>query len=367
MKICFLLGGFQGNGGIGRVTSILTNEFSKDAGIEIHVICYLYEKNKPVLYELQPGVQMHWLYELPISMTQAILFKHAIKKVKTILMVENIDILIACGALYFPLAIRACERIKTKCVCWEHTNPLISSDYKFQNLCRGYAIKRCDKFVVLTKSAQKYYETAFSKYKDKVVQIYNPINESVKQSDRYDESSTKIISVGRLSYPKNFERLINIAAQILPDYPEWSWDIYGEGELRNNLEKLIFERRLEERVILKGQVKNLYQLYGQYAFMVMTSRYEGFPMVLIEGLANRLPLISFDIQTGPDEIIINEKNGYLINEKSDAEMVSAIRNLILNRELRIKMSESSWNTASKFDMKELLLKWRILWKDLLNM
>lgn len=362
-RLCFLLGGFQGNGGIGRATSILVNHLCVDQGMEIHTISYLHNQ-RPMLYEIDSAVHSHVLYTSPCSMTCAMLFRHAIKKVRDILRNEKINLLIACGALYYPLGVIACKGTDSKCVCWEHTNPETSSDYKFQNLCRKYAVRKCAQIVVLTKSAEQYYKKRFPICKDKITQIYNPIATSAFRSIQYKRNSTKIISVGRLSYPKNFERLVSIAARILPDYPEWSWDIYGDGELREPLQRLIDENKLSTRIVLKGQVSDIYERYREYSFMVMTSRYEGFPMSLIEGAANRLPLVSFDIPTGPNEIIHDGVNGYLINPDSDDDMVNQIRRLIENSTLRMSMSYEAHRLTESFALERILEQWKMLYRQL---
>ena len=362
-KICFLLGGFQGNGGIGRVTSILVNQLCQDNDFEIHTISYMQDQ-RPMLYDIKTEVHSHVLYDSPCSMSKAILFRHAIKKVRTILRDEKIDLLIACGALYYPLGIMACKRTKVKCICWEHTDPATSSDYKFQNLCRKYAVSRCAHMVVLTKSAERYYKQHFPVSKNKITQIYNPIAEGAAKSEQYNGKSKKIISVGRLSYQKNFDRLISIAARILPLYPDWSWDIYGDGELKDSLQVLIDENKLSAQLTLKGQVSDLYNHYGDYAFMVMTSRYEGFPMSLIEGAANRLPLVSFDIPTGPNEIILDGSNGYLIDPNSDDDMVERIRYLIENPTLRSTMSEEVHRLTDSFALGRILKQWKTLFGEL---
>lgn len=357
IKICFLLGGFQVNGGIGRVTSILANQLCYETDLEIHLISYL-QDTRPFLYNIDPKIHTHVMYTESCSMTKAILLRHAIQKVRKVLQEERIDWLVSCGALYFPLGILACKTTKTKCVCWEHTDPATSFDYKFQNLCRKYAAKRCTHFVVLTKSSESYYKQHFPKCNGKITQIYNPIDENAVRSQNYDSNSKKIISVGRLSYQKNFERLIEIAARILPNNPEWSWDIYGDGELKDSLQKLIDSSNLTHRLTLKGQVSDLYNRYKEYAFMVMTSRYEGFPMSLIEGAANRLPLVSFDIPTGPNEIITDGINGYLIDHNSDDDMAEKIDQLIKNSELRLSMSEESYKLIDSFALKKILEQWK---------
>lgn len=362
-RVCFLLGGFQGNGGIGRVTSILVNQFCQEDNLEIHTISYLQDQ-RTMLYGINPEVHSHVLYRVPYSMTKALLIHHALQKVRDILKKNKIDLLIACGALYYPVGIMACKGIKTKCICWEHTNPAISSDYKFQNVCRRYAARRSDYIVVLTKTAEEYYKENLPGCKGKISQIYNPITENASRSAQYASNSKKIISVGRLASPKNFERLITMAAHILPEYLEWTWDIYGDGELKDSLQKMIEENNLTTQIRLMGQVSDLYDRYANYAFMVMTSRYEGFPMSLIEGAANRLPLISFDIPTGPNEIIVDGVNGFLIDSDSDKDMIRKIRHLIENQALRRSMSNEVYRLTKVFAMERILKQWEMLFKEL---
>ena len=143
------------------------------------------------------------------------------------------------------------------------------------------------------------------------------------------------------SFPKNFDRLLEIAKKLEERETNWHWDIYGDGEERKQLEEKIEKLGLGKRVSLKGAVNDLYTRYRQYMAVVMTSRYEGFPMVLIEGAANGLPMIAFDVRTGPKEIIRNGENGFLINSEDDDGMVDAIVKLMNNQQLRIKMSKAS--------------------------
>lgn len=354
MNVCFLLGGFQGSGGIGRVTSILANTLCEKENIAVHTIAFV-QTNKPLLYNLSDKIHQHILYSAPTSMLKAMMFKHAISRVRAIVREQKMDVLIAAGALFYPLAIRAVRGTKAKCYCWEHTDPGTTHDHRYQGRCRDYAIKHADKVVVLTRSAQQYYIQQLHINPEKLVHIYNPIHNST--SDRsYDMSSHKIIAVGRLTYQKNFDRLINLAARFLPG-TDWSLDIYGTGEDRKALTQLIQEKNLTEQVHLMGQVNDLYDRYPLYAFQVMSSRYEGFPMSLLEGATHRLPLVSFDIPTGPNEIIEDGKNGFLVNKQNDNQMVSCIQQLMENATLRQTMSDNAYHMVQKFSLNDILNQW----------
>ena len=323
LKIGFLLGNFQTNGGIGRVTSIIADELCKKDEIEITTISY-FKTDAPVLYDISSSINQYVLFSAPVSMVKAILKYSAIKKLRAIIEKENLDIIVGCGALFYPLVILAAKGTNAKTICWEHTDPATTHDYNFQGVARKLAVKSADKIVVLTKSAQKYYLETLKVKKDKLYQIYNPVSKDAAKSKEYNGNSKKIISVGRLSYPKNFSALIDIASNVLSQYPDWTWDIYGEGEERAELTAKIESKNLVGKVNLKGQVYDLYDRYGDYSFQVMTSRYEGFPMSLIEGAVNRLPLISYDITTGPNELIVDGVNGYLVEKENTNEMTKKI-------------------------------------------
>ena len=259
------------------------------------------------------------------------------------------------------MGIISCRGTKTKCYCWEHTDPATAIDHKFQGWCRRYAVKCCDKLIVLTRAAQMYYLDVLKMDSKRLLQIYNPVDECAGRSICYDETSKKILSVGRICYQKDFERLVEIAKHVLPNYPEWRWDVYGEGPMREKVQMKINEAGLEKQICLCGQVDDLYDRYKQYAFMVMTSRYEGFPMSLIEGQINRLPIISFDIPTGPSEIITGE-NGFLINKEDNKGMENAIHTLIKDSQKRKELSDNAYNNAKRFVLDDIILQWKKILK-----
>lgn len=353
MKIGFLLGNLQGNGGIARVVSIIANELCKEH--EIHIISFC-PAIMPAGYEYDTRIICEQLLNDRVTMTTAILKKHIIGKLKKYIHIKQIDILIGCGELYFPLAILASAG-KIKCYCWEHSDPAGTNDHKHQMFSRKMAVMFGTRIIVLTKAAETFYVESLHCKSSKITQIYNPIGGNVAHSIGYNEESKKILSVGRLTYQKNFQLLIKIASQILTKYPKWSWDICGEGEDREELEKLIKDYNLVNRIVLRGQIKNLYSEYGNYAFMVMTSRYEGFPMSLIEAEANRLPLLSFDVPTGPNEIIKDGENGFLLKQQDIDGMVLKIQELIENLELRKNMSNIAVQFSEEFTLDKIMQKW----------
>lgn len=360
MKVCFFLGGFYQNGGIGRVTSMLANCLAKDSQVDITTLCY-FNPEKPNIYPLSPEIHQDFFLESYMSMMKLMLTGGECK-LRKYLQEKDIDVLIACGALFFPVSVRACRGIKTKCICWEHSDPMGNHDHKGQNFARRYGIKRSDLNVVLTQSALQVYK---EKYKTRnTIQIYNPIDSDVlRRAKAYSLENKRIISVGRLTYQKNFEAAIEVAAKILPDHPDWEWDVFGQGEELDTLINLTVEKCVDRQMHFKGQVTDLYERYSGYSIMVMTSRYEGFPMTLLEGMGNGLPLVSFDIPTGPSEIISDGCNGYLIAPFDVECMAKKINMMIDDSEMRRIQSQNCVKEIEKFSEGEVVKKWKDTLKE----
>lgn len=363
MKVCFFLGGFYQNGGIGRVTSVLANGLAESGKIKVVTLGY-FNPGKPNIYQLSKNIQQEFLLEKYKSMTTVMLLNGE-KKLRVFLEDNDIDVLVACGALFFPIAVRACKTIATKCICWEHSDPEGTMDHRGQGMARRYGIKKSDLNIVLTKRALEVYKEKYRAFN--TVQIYNPVDPIIIHSEAsYNIFSKKIISVGRLTYQKNFETAIKVAEKIFSVYPDWEWDIYGEGEEKEKLVSLVAEKGLTSNMHFCGQVMDLYSRYKNYSIMVMTSRYEGFPMSLLEGMGNRLPLVSFDVPTGPDEIIINGENGHLIQPMNIEEMVECLLRLMESSELRKEMSNKNKEQVRKFEEKEIIHKWECILQGILE-
>ncbi|MBD5148911.1 MAG: glycosyltransferase family 4 protein [Oscillibacter sp.] len=357
MRVCFLLGGLTSSGGIGRVTSVLANQLAECKDIDCCLLSY-YDAKRENVYAISDKVEQSFLFPAYCSMTKC-MTQGGPGRLRVFLQNNAIDIIVACGALFFPVSVRAVKGTRIRCICWEHTSPASGADHRFQGLARRYGISKSDMNVVLTKSAVRMYVENFGCRN--TLQIYNPIDQSVlERASAYQRDSKRIISVGRLTYQKNFSLAVEAASRVLPAFPGWTWDIYGEGEEREQLERLIQKKGLYGRVRLRGEVDNLYDLYQDYSFAVMTSRYEGFPMSLLEGLGNGLPLISFDIATGPDEIITSGENGFLVEAGNVDMLAERMREMMLDSEKREQMSRKSRKRIPDFSMANFVNKWAAL-------
>lgn len=176
----------------------------------------------------------------------------------------------------------------------------------------------------------------------------------------------KMIAVGRLVPEKGFDRLINAWSIVKENHPDWELNIYGEGYLRNILTDQINNLGLEKVVYLRSPVKNIYEKYLESSGLIITSHHEGFGLVIVEAMEAGLPVVSFDFQCGPKDLIDDGVNGIIVKNGDVQALADAICKLIESPELRKKMGEASFKIAKKFYKEEIMPKWENLFLNLHN-
>ena len=177
----------------------------------------------------------------------------------------------------------------------------------------------------------------------------------------------RVIAVGRLDYQKSFDRLIEAWAlvQQTDKYSDWSLDIFGQGEWRDMLQQMIDERGLQDRVTLNKPTKDVAKEYASSSMLVMSSHYEGFPMVMIEAMACGLPVVTFDYKCGPRDIIDHEINGLLVKDGDIEGLAQALMRLMDDDELRQKMGENARLVVDRYSEKKVMSKWQELYSKIL--
>lgn len=270
-------------------------------------------------------------------------------------MKQHIDVVIDIDGILDMYSLPLKRKTGVKVVSWEHFNYLQNPDVPYRKLTRRWAARSADAIVTLTETDKKLYETNLT-LRCPVIAIPNPM-QAPEGPVSYDVDSKLILSSGRLAYQKGFDLLVDVAAKVLPDHPDWQWKILGEGEDRPSLEQKIHDAHLDGRLTLEGRVDDVDAYYRRSAMFVMTSRFEGLPMVLLEAKAHRLPLVSFDCPTGPAEIVEDGINGALVLLEDIDAMAKAINELIDDCAKRVKYSSMSENNAQRYDMTTILNDW----------
>ena len=167
-----------------------------------------------------------------------------------------------------------------------------------------------------------------------------------------------VITVGRLEKQKGFDILIDAYARLTEDFPDWDLVILGEGSEHIRLNEQIGRKGVSSRISLPGRVGNIADWYARADFFVMSSRFEGFPNVLIEAMAYGLPVVSFDCDTGPKDIIENEVNGILVSlDEGEKGLSLAMVKMMREAKKRKIMAEASKMVCKKFSIRTIGKHW----------
>ena len=151
--------------------------------------------------------------------------------------------------------------------------------------------------------------------------------------------------------------LAQVAQTLLHKHPDWQWILLGEGEKRTFLEGEIRTRGLEGRLILEGNVANVGSYLQRSGIYVMTSRWEGFPLCLLEAKAYGLPCVAFDVPTGPAELISEGINGFLIPAFDVEEMAEKVERLMEDEALRERFSGIAGLGTERYRGPYILSQW----------
>ena len=183
-------------------------------------------------------------------------------------------------------------------------------------------------------------------------------------ADKYSDCTAKrVIAVGRLDYQKSFDRLILVWEKVHQQMPDWTLDIFGQGEWKEMLQRMIDERGLQDSIRLMGPTKNIGKEYSESSMIVMSSHYEGFPMVMIEAMACGLPAVSFDFKCGPKDIIKEGENGLVVPDGDIDGLAEAMMTLMKDCDLRKRMGEEAKKVVETFSESKVMDKWVRLYEE----
>lgn len=219
-------------------------------------------------------------------------------------------------------------------------------------------LKRLEKFIVLTEDDKNSWNEL-----QNIDIIPNPIAFVPKRQATTLEK--QIISVGRFSFEKGFDMLIEAWKTVHARNPEWQLKIYGSGN-KEHLPPLIKEANLENSIIAEDAVPDIYNAYLNSSIYVCSSRFEGFGMVLAEAMSCGIPCVSFDCPHGPRNIIRNKEDGILVENGNIPKLAQEICFLIENEQLRKKMGNRASQNIQRLNICKIALQWEHIFKSLME-
>ena len=173
-----------------------------------------------------------------------------------------------------------------------------------------------------------------------------------------------VVAAGRLTRQKGFDRLLPAWHELSQRHPDWKLEIWGSGRERENLQDQIDELGIGASARLAGYTEHLHDELARASLYVMTSREEGFPMVLIEAMGAGLPAVSVDCHTGPREIITDGVDGYIVPEEDQPALVARMSELMDDSDKRRSFGAAARHVVDVYDAAVIAERWETVLAEL---
>lgn len=344
MKILFVIRGLHDQGGIERVTSVLASELSK-RGYQTGIVCL--EQGKP-FFPLSSEVKLHYLKKCRLL---------RISRLRQLYRTEKPDWVVFLGSHRLFMNAPAAKGIPS--ITWEHFNTNINW-HPLHKWSRKIAVRTSRRIVTLTSRDADNYSRLFGA--TNAVCIPNPVTiEGLNPSPRVEK---RVLAVGRLAGQKGFDKLLDAWAKTTERKHGWGLRIVGSGTHLKRLQKQIVRLQIGDSVEIVPATKDIVSQFNQASIMVMSSRYEGLPLVLIEGMAVGLPIVSFDCDTGPAEIVEHNKTGLLVPPADTDQLAQALNRLMSDETLQKTFSEQALRSVQRFAVDNIVEQWEKLFREI---
>ena len=364
-------------GGVERVLTLKANYFADHFGYDITII--LTEgKDKPLFYPLSDkvkvvnldiGFEELWACSFIKKVFVYLKKQHLFKKLlKQELMRIHPDITVS--LLRREINFIALINDGSKKIGELHVNKANYRNFEqgeanvFKNLFARYwmrnlvyNLKQLDKFIVLTEEDRNNWVEL-----DNIEVIPDPLTFSPSSYSPLTER--RVIAVGRYVYQKGFDLLIQSWSIVEKECPDWSLTIIGQGN-RLEYESLMDELHVDRsRCKLMGPTDTIQDEYMKSSLLVMSSRFEGFGMVLVEAMSCGLPVVSFDCPCGPKDIIQDHVDGLLVEKGNVEKLAESIIWMIQHPEQRKAMADKAVENVQRFGIDQIAEKWKSLFETL---
>ena len=189
-------------------------------------------------------------------------------------------------------------------------------------------------------------------------------NFSIMPISRISNCDTKrVIAVGRLEWQKGYDMLIDAWAEVEKRHPDWQLFIFGSGRAEQQLRQQIAEMKLQS-VNITSFTSDISEEYAKSSFLVLSSHFEGFPLVILEAQRHALPIVAFKCPFGPEDVIEDGKCGYLVTMGDLQTLSNKICYLIENSSIRKQFSAAALEMVKTYDVDKIMLRWKKLFEEL---
>lgn len=357
MKILYITNGICGSGGLERVLSIKASLLAEEYGHHVHLLS-LNEEGKISFFNFSNKVIRH---SISVAGHPFHYLKSYVKGIKQSVQEINPDIISICDdglkGFFLPQVIGRkrpiiYERHVSKLIENQNGNRLLlNAKYKLMDLLA----RNFDRFVVLTEGNRKEWPL------NNVVVIPNPL--PFFPAAGSDLTSNRIIAVGKQSYQKAYDLLLE-SWSLIDNKDNWELHIYGKKDSSLGLEEQAMRLGVNKSVFFHNPTVHIAECYEKSSIFVLSSRFEGFGMVIIEAMAYGLPVLSFDCPYGPGDIIDNNCSGYLIPVGNTVVFAEKIKDLMKSTNLRNQLGSHGRILAGRYRGEKIGKMWDSMFMEL---
>ncbi|MCR5149605.1 MAG: glycosyltransferase family 4 protein [Clostridiales bacterium] len=345
-KICIFNGNMSRGGGTEKISAVLGNLLAENTGWAIYIVSLNNETNQS-FFPLSSRVRHISLRSKGIP-KKIFELRKFLKKEK-IRVIVDVDIMLA------VYSIPATFFTKTKIVSWEMFNIRNDIGSRHTGTVRKLCLRYSAYYVTQTKGDMQAFQNEMP-VKCLLTFVHNPCEKPDVQP-QYDLTSKTLMTAGHFFFTKGYDLAIEAARFVFDRHPDWRWNFYGDGPECEKCKEKVKEYALENNVIFCGRKKNITDEYKKASIYVMTSRTEGFGLVLTEAKAQSLPTVAFDCEFGPREIIEDNVSGYLVPAFDVSQMADKICFLIETENKRALFARHAGDNLNKFSAESFLRKW----------
>ena len=351
MKLLFYIDSMQ-KGGANRVMANL-KDFFANSGYDVVLVNDILSENRDLEYPLNPLVKRVILDVQNTSRAFSNLKR--IAKLRELIKTENPECVVSFMGPPNIRMLLASAFLKCRTVVSVRNDP--TKEYGSNWIKRVFAnvlFMLANGCVFQTEDAALYFNR-WVKNRSRV--IMNPVDESFYSVSRSD-TPRNIVTVGRFYPQKNHKLLIDAFAKIADEFPEENLIIYGEGPLREEMEKQIADLQLTNRIFLPGSTSRVPEVLSEAKLFVLSSDFEGMPNALMEAMAVGVPVISTDCPCGgPRALIKSESQGRLVSCGDTEALSNSMKSILNSQRVQKELSIGAKEKAEDFIPKRVFLEW----------
>lgn len=349
-NILILVNDIHFKGGGERVASYIASWYSKK-NYNVTILSMSIKKNESI-YPLDQNVKVEYLNVVNnVFFAKVLVFK----RLNSFFSKRTINISIGIGTYANVLLGLLSHKVGITIGCEHNSFDSVSLIWRLLRTC---FYRKLSATTVLTK-------TDLNKMSRLNKNTYVIPNSVPLQCQYSSLTEKKILAVGKFYEQKGFDIMLDVCADFFKIHPEWHLDIVGDGPDKKKLSDKIRNLRLEKNVTIQPFTENIEKAYLSSSIYLMTSRYEGLPMVLLEAQSYGIPIVSYDCNNGPRDIIVNGENGFLVRMGDKSSMIEALNLLAKDINIRKQMGSNSVKNSYNYSPVIIFSLWDKLFKSLL--